>query len=153
MMMTKSKGWGLILLLLLIIGAAFLWDPKKETATDAAGPDTATVGIDLLTSERRVLPYVRQHGRLPDYYIRKGEARKQGWNPAEGNLCEVLPGKAIGGDRFSNREGALPTAAQRQWFEADLNYQCGRRNADRLVFSSDGLLYVTKDHYKTFQQQ
>lgn len=151
--MTNSKGWGLILVLLLIIGAVFLWNEKRENATTLVASDTAAGRIELLTSEQRVLPYVRQHRRLPDYYIRKGEARKQGWTPAEGNLCEVVPGRAIGGDTFSNREGVLPAAAQRQWFEADLNYRCGRRNADRLVFSNDGLLYVTKDHYKTFQQK
>ena len=66
------------------------------------------------------------------------------------NLCAVLPGKAIGGDRFSNREGQLPSAGGRVWREADINYQCGRRGADRLLYSSDGLIFVTRDHYKNF---
>ncbi|MCH5717378.1 ribonuclease domain-containing protein [Niabella hibiscisoli] len=65
----------------------------------------------------------------------------------------MLPGRAIGGDVFSNREGGLPSAEKRKWFEADLNYKCGRRNADRLLYSNDGLVYVTYDHYKTFQQK
>ncbi|MCH5683635.1 hypothetical protein LWM68_04755 [Niabella sp. W65] len=47
----------------------------------------------------------------------------------------------------------MPAAEKRKWFEADLNYKCGRRNADRLLYSSDGLIYVTYDHYKTFQQK
>lgn len=109
--------------------------------------------IDELTATAVVVPYVKEHKRLPDYYITKNEARHQGWNPAAGNLCDILPGRAIGGDVFSNREGRLPKEKGRKWFEADLNYNCGNRNADRLLFSSDGLVYITTDHYQTFIQQ
>ncbi|MDW5500324.1 ribonuclease domain-containing protein [Pseudomonas lundensis] len=106
--------------------------------------------IDQLTQQKRVVSYLQQHQRLPDYYITKKQAREQGWDARNGNLCSVLPGKAIGGDRFSNREGQLPTANSRVWREADINYQCGRRGADRLLYSSDGLIFVTRDHYKNF---
>lgn len=106
--------------------------------------------IDQLTQQKRVVSYLQQHQRLPDYYITKKQAREQGWNARNGNLCSVLPGKAIGGDRFSNREGQLPAARSRVWREADINYQCGRRGADRLLYSSDGLIFVTRDHYKNF---
>ncbi len=106
--------------------------------------------IDQLTQQKRVVSYLQQHQRLPDYYLTKKQAREQGWDARNGNLCSVLPGKAIGGDRFSNREGQLPTASRRIWREADINYQCGRRGADRLLYSSDGLIFVTRDHYKNF---
>jgi ribonuclease len=109
--------------------------------------------IDELTKEAVVVPYVKQFHRLPRCYITKKYARKRGWDPAKGNLCEVLPGRAIGGDRFTNREGRLPEKPRRKWYEADLNYNCAHRNADRLLFSNDGLVFVTKDHYKTFAQQ
>ncbi|HBT28621.1 MAG TPA: ribonuclease, partial [Erwinia persicina] len=56
------------------------------------------------------------------------------------------------GDRFSNREGGLPQKNGRRWFEADVNYACGRRGTDRLLYSSDGLIYLTLDHYRHFQQ-
>lgn len=108
--------------------------------------------ISALTQQQRVAAYLHQHQRLPDYYIRKGDARRQGWDPSKGNLCEVLPGRAIGGDRFSNREGGLPEKNGRRWFEADVNYQCGRRGTDRMLYSSDGLIYVTRDHYRHFEQ-
>ena len=117
---------------------------------DSAEGSAAT--IDRLTAESRVTGYLQQHQRLPDYYIRKSAARKQGWDPAKGNLCQVLPGRAIGGDRFSNREGGLPEKNGRSWYEADVNYQCGRRGADRLLYSSDGLIFVTRDHYRHFEQ-
>jgi hypothetical protein len=95
---------------------------------------------------------VRETGRLPaTRYIDKNAAAKLGWRPGD-DLCRVAKGRAIGGDRFSNREGRLPAASGRRWTEADLDYDCGRRNARRLVFSSDRLVYVTVDHYETFRE-
>lgn len=107
--------------------------------------------IQNLTHEVKVINYVKSNHKLPEYYITKSEARKQGWVPSEGNLCDVLPGKAIGGDKFSNREKTLPSG--KQYFEADVNYNCGNRNADRIVFTKDGEVYLTKNHYKSFQKQ
>lgn len=127
-----------------------------QTVTDKRKDNpkpSASKSIDELTAASVVVPYVKEHKQLPDYYIKKNEARQQGWNPAAGNLCDVLPGRAIGGDVFSNREGRLPKANGRKWFEADLNYNCGNRNADRLLFSNDGLVFITTDHYKTFDEQ
>ena len=95
---------------------------------------------------------VRETGRLPAArYIDKNAAAKLGWRPGD-DLCRVADGRAIGGDRFSNREGRLPAAPGRHWTEADLDFDCGRRNARRLVFSSDRLVYVTVDHYATFRE-
>lgn len=107
--------------------------------------------IDELTEENKVINYVKEHHELPEYYITKSEAKKQGWIPSKGNLCEVLPGRAIGGDHFSNREKTLPKNAQ--YYEADVNYNCGNRNADRIVFTKSGEVYLTKDHYKTFEEK
>lgn len=107
--------------------------------------------IQNLTNEVKVINYVKSNHELPEYYITKSEARKQGWVPSEGNLCDVLPGKAIGGDKFSNREKMLPSG--KQYFEADVNYNCGNRNADRIVFTKEGEVYLTKNHYKSFQKQ
>jgi hypothetical protein len=109
--------------------------------------------IRALTDAGTVTAFVKVHHTLPDYYITKRDARKLGWNAVDGDLCEVLPGRAIGGDVFGNRERRLPAARGRVWHEADVNYDCGTRNADRLLYSTDGLIFITKDHYKTFQQQ
>ncbi|MCE0490948.1 hypothetical protein LU196_12950 [Pantoea sp. Mb-10] len=103
------------------------------------------------TEPHAVARWITLHHQLPEGYITKSQARRQGWDPAKGNLCEVLPGRAIGGDRFSNREHRLPMQAGRQWYEADVNYDCGRRDADRLLYSSDGLIFLTTDHYRSFQ--
>lgn len=107
--------------------------------------------IDELTNENTVINYVKSNHRLPDYYITKGEARKQGWVASKGNLCDVLPGRAIGGDNFSNREKTLPSG--NKYFEADVNYNCGNRNADRIVFTKNGEVWLTKNHYKSFEKQ
>ena len=108
--------------------------------------------IDQLTSEKIVLDYLKENKELPDYYITKKRASESGWISKKGNLCEVLPNRAIGGDIFTNREKSLPDKKGRVWYEADLNYNCGRRNADRVLFSSDGLIFVTHDHYKNFEK-
>lgn len=103
-----------------------------------------------LTSFEDVATYIRENGELPDNFITKKEAEALGWVASKGNLQEVAPEKSIGGDRFGNREGLLPKAEGRIWYEADINYEGGRRNADRIVFSNDGLIYKTTDHYKSF---
>ena len=95
---------------------------------------------------------VRDTGKLPAArYIDKNAAEKLGWRPGA-DLCRVAPGKAIGGDRFFNREGRFPAAPNRRWTEADLDFDCGRRNAKRLVFSNDRLVFVTVDHYGSFRE-
>lgn len=130
---------------------------EKEQAERPVSPPEQTIRdqnaqkIDELTKQSNVISYVQKHHQLPNFYITKKDARQAGWNPKLGNLCEVAPGKAIGGDRFLNREKQLPNSPNRQWFEADINYNCGHRGSDRLLYSSDGMVYVTLDHYKSFQ--
>ena len=94
---------------------------------------------------------IRSGGVLPDRWIRKREAERLGWHPGT-DLCDVASHSAIGGDRFGNREGRLPDRAGRRWMEADLDFDCGRRGAKRLVFSNDRLIFVTVDHYDTFYE-
>ncbi len=90
-------------------------------------------------------------GRLPKRYVTKGEAERLGWRPGQ-DLCRSAPGKSIGGDRFGNREKRLPEAPGRRWTEADIDYDCGRRDAKRLVFSNDKLIFLTVDHYDSFHE-
>lgn len=106
--------------------------------------------MSVLTAEQSLVNYLRHNHHLPDYYVTKKTARSAGWNARAGNLCQVLPGKAIGGDRFANREGRLPNAYKRVWREADINYHCGHRGAERVLFASDGLIYISRDHYRQF---
>ncbi len=87
---------------------------------------------------------------LPDYYITKEEAAKRGWKSWRGNLAEVAPNRMIFGGIYKNKDGILPYREGRIWYEVDINYTSGRRNKQRVVFSNDGLIFVTYDHYETF---
>jgi len=90
-------------------------------------------------------------GRLPERYLTKSQAAGLGWSPGV-DLWRVAPGRSLGGDRFGNREGRLPSAPGRRFFEADLDFTGGKRGAKRLVWSSDGRKWVTVDHYRSFRE-
>ena len=126
---------------------------EKEKSDFSNKNNNSSNQIDELTNDEIVVKYLKEHGELPDYYITKSEAKSLGWVPSKGNLCEVAPGRAIGGDIWTNRQKSLPTKSGRKYFEADLNYNCGNRNADRVVFSNDGLVFVTHDHYRNFEER
>lgn len=99
------------------------------------------------THKDEVAQYIHEHGRLPDNFITKKEARALGWRG--GSLEKYAPGKCIGGDRFYNREGLLPEGYT--YYECDIDtLGSSSRGAKRIVFSSDGLIYYTSDHYRTF---
>lgn len=103
------------------------------------------------TSKEEVAKYIYLYGHLPDNFITKKEAKALGWVSSEGNLAEVAPGKSIGGDYFGNFEGNLPEKKGREYHECDIDSDGGYRGAKRLVFSNDGLIYYTEDHYNTFE--
>ena len=92
------------------------------------------------------------YGKLPDCYLTKEEEAALGWDREKGNLNEVLPGRMIGGDIFKNKKGLLPDAPGRVWYEADINYTGGYRKKARVVYSNDGLIFVTYDHFSTFTE-
>ena len=125
---------------------------QKKTDDDSDSKSASNGNsIEDLTNDEKVISYVKSNHKLPDYYITKSEAKNQGWIPSKGNLCDVLQGKAIGGDKFSNREKQLPKGAQ--YYEADVNYNCGNRGAERIVFTENGDVWLTKNHYKSFEKK
>jgi len=97
-----------------------------------------------------IADYIFEHKKLPDNFITKKEAQRLGWDSSRNYVSDVAPGKSIGGDRFGNYEELLPTKKGRIWYEADCYYTTGKRNAHRIVYSNDGLVYYTDDHYETF---
>lgn len=103
------------------------------------------------STREEVALYLHVFCELPSNYITKKEAEALGWQSSRGNLWDVAYGCLIGGDRFGNREGLLPKATGRSWFECDVNYEGGFRGPERLLFSNDGLIYYTFDHYATFE--
>ncbi|MBQ6335372.1 MAG: ribonuclease [Erysipelotrichaceae bacterium] len=143
----------LILLLLLgiglYLGSQFLFstqnvieEPVVEEKIDVDG---------AYTSKEDVALYIATYGKLPSNFVTKAEAKKMGWEASKGNLQKVCKGCSIGGDSFSNREGILPKKKGRKYYECDIDYQGGTRNAKRIVFSNDGLIYYTEDHYNSYE--
>ncbi|MBP3912836.1 MAG: ribonuclease [Lachnospiraceae bacterium] len=129
------------------IAAAGNTKPKGNTNTS----DEVTVEEDgEYTSKDEVALYIHLYGHLPSNYITKKEAQDLGWSG--GYLWDYAPGKSIGGSRFGNYEGNLPDAKGRKYFECDIDYSGKKRGAKRIVYSNDGLIYYTEDHYETFEK-
>ncbi len=126
--------------------------PKEQSAKEAAGTGIQVEkGLSYSTKDE-VAAYIHEFKELPPNYITKKEAQNSGWDNARGNLWKVTDRKSIGGDHFGNREGLLPEADYRQYYECDINYQGGFRSDERIVYSDDGLIFYTDDHYQTFEQ-
>lgn len=124
-------------------------ETTQETAPE---PDGVSVTIDgTYTSKEEVAAYIHEFRCLPSNFITKSEAQALGWDSGKGNLWAVAEGKSIGGDRFGNYEGYLPKAKGRVYYECDIGYDGGKRGPERIVFSNDGLIYYTEDHYNTFE--
>ena len=98
-----------------------------------------------------VADYLSIYKKLPQNYIKKKEAKKLGWSG--GSVERVAPGKAIGGDHFGNYEKKLPDKKGRSYFECDIDtLGKSKRGPKRMIYSNDGLIYYTGDHYKSFEK-
>ena len=149
---TKFVRWLALLLtaMVLLSGCALLEAPVQQPTVEVT--QAAISESSAYSSKDEVAEYLHEFGHLPPNYLTKKEAQDLGWVASKGNLWEVAPGKSIGGDRFGNREGLLPEAAGRSWTECDVNtLHAGSRGAERIVFSNDGLIYYTGDHYDSFE--
>lgn len=127
--------------------------PTTKAPETTAAPTTAAIDENgTYTSKEDVALYIHTYNKLPSNYITKQEAEDLGWISSKGNLKKVAPGKSIGGDRFGNYEGKLPKARGRSYTECDIDFDGGYRNSKRIIFSNDGLIFYTEDHYETFEQ-
>ena len=124
--------------------------PPELFESEVTTPAVEAPAIDedgAYTTKEDVALYIHTYGKLPRNFITKSEARKLGWEG--GSLEPYAPGKSIGGDRFGNYEGLLPT--DRKYTECDIDTMGAKsRGAKRIVFSNDGLIYYTDDHYESF---
>jgi ribonuclease T1 len=140
------------LVVLLAAATLFAVGAWAQLAPDAALLQFARdVGLRDAAGFAETITSLRASGKLPARYLTKTQAERRGWRPGR-DLCRSSQGASIGGDRFGNRERLLPSAAQRTWREADLDFDCGERGASRLVWSNDGLYFVTVDHYRSFRR-
>jgi guanyl-specific ribonuclease Sa len=124
-------------------------DTEMAAETEAQGFTVSEDGT--YTSRDEVALYIHTYGKLPSNYVTKKDAQAAGWDNKKGNLQDVLPGASIGGDRFGNYEGLLPEKKGRKYFECDIDYEGGYRGAKRIIYSNDGLIFYTEDHYESFE--
>ena len=121
-----------------------LYETETETITEMLAED------GVYTSKEDVALYIHLYGKLPENFITKKEAKALGWEG--GSLEPYAPGKSIGGDRFGNYEGILPEEDGVTYKECDIDTMgADQRGAKRIVFSNEGAVYYTEDHYKSFE--
>jgi len=144
-----------VILLLLGLGLAFASGPGPCDETCRAVVHALNLKLPEKIDEAElvnILISLKTTQWLPDKFVSKAQARALGWKPGQDVWKnKKLYGKSIGGDRFQNREKKLPRIKQ-GYYEADLDYRGGKRNAKRLIFTREGRGYVTVDHYQTFTE-
>ena len=151
-------------LLLLLLTALMLFScvgfaeplPTDEVILDESGDIAQRGDLEVnygydYSDPDEVALYLHVFIELPFNYLTKAEARDYGWDSRNGNLWDVTDKMSIGGDVFGNREGLLPNKRGRTWYECDVNYFGGYRGPERIVFSSDGLIYYSPSHYQDFE--
>ena len=154
----------LLLAVVLVLGSctadtAVTGKKKKNTPTPAvtAAPEV-TVAPEVteepgpIIEPQRIADYLFEHGELPENFITKQEAKDLGWDSSWNYVSDVAPGMSIGGDYFGNYEGKLPKIKGRKYYECDCWYTGGKRNAYRIIYSNDGHVWYTEDHYNTFTE-
>lgn len=128
--------------------AAVTGAPAQDAPADDEIPEEAGPIIE----PQRIADYLFAHGKLPENFITKREAEDLGWNSIYKYVSEAAPRMSIGGDRFVNYEGKLPQVKGRKYYECDCWYTEGRRSPYRIVYSDDGHVWYTEDHYETFTE-
>ena len=126
-----------------------------ETETSGAIPEGTgepTEEAGPIIEPQRIADYLFEHGKLPDNFLTKPEAKELGWDSRYNYVSDVAPGMSLGGDYFGNYQGKLPKAKGRKYYEADCYYTGGKRNESRIIYSNDGHVWYTDDHYKTFTE-
>jgi len=146
-MRNMKRVLAVLFALLLLLAPTAL---AKTITVDAADYDVEEGG--WYDTMEEVAIYLTFFEELPDNYMTKKDAQALGWESRKGNLWDVADGCSIGGDRFGNYEGLLPDAKGRKWTECDIDFDGGFRNGKRVVFSNDGLIYYTDDHYESFDE-
>ena len=139
-----------LLLALLLTFASVLAEVIVEENYALTDETAVEYGMDYYGRDEIAL-YLHAFAELPPNYLTKDEAADIGRDKSPGQLWdEIGYGLCIGGDTFGNREGLLPEEDGRTWYECDVNYDGYKRGSERIVFSTEGLIYYTGDHYESF---
>ena len=111
--------------------------------------DAVAVGVATKDSDKGADWWLRNYGVLPSNYIKEADLRALGWDRGD-YPAKYIQGKIVTMGEYRNKNGHLPQAPGRVWYEADINYYSGKRNRHRILWSNDGLIFVTYNHYRTF---
>lgn len=162
-MIKKAAVW--VLIVLVVLASALMLascetgqsetgesGQQEEQSEGGTGESGQTVTEDGTYDQKEdVAEYLSIYKKLPKNYIKKKEAKKLGWSG--GSVERVAPGKAIGGDHFGNYEKKLPTKKGRNYYECDIDtLGKSKRGPKRIIYSDDGLIYYTGNHYKSFEK-
>ncbi|WP_022768306.1 ribonuclease domain-containing protein [Butyrivibrio sp. NC2007] len=125
---------------------------KSDKSSDSSAASQSSTDLipenGTYTTKEDVALYIHTYGKLPQNFITKKAAKKLGWQG--GSLEEYAPGKCIGGDYFGNYEGLLPE--DKEYHECDIcTLGKSKRGAKRIIYSDDGYIYYTGDHYESFE--
>ena len=153
-----------IIILLLVIVPLYSCDSNvqiDETLNNTEKVNDSNYNIideeGTYTSKDDVALYIYTYKKLPKNFITKNQAKKLGWDSAKNDLSDVAKGMSIGGDIFRNNERLLPTVKGRTYYECDIDYKKGSRNAKRIIYADDfdesyGFIFYTNDHYNSFEK-
>ncbi|RAP54394.1 MAG: ribonuclease [Methanosphaera sp. rholeuAM130] len=139
--------------IMLLVGVLFGFNLFDGSSNDTVVANDTHVNVTEdgeYVSVEEVSAYIKKYHKLPDNYITKKEAQSLGWQG--GSLESYAPGKSIGGDVFTNRQGILPHS-EKKYIECDIDANGTTRGAKRIVYSTDDYrVYYTDDHYNTFRE-
>lgn len=111
--------------------------------------DAVVVGLATKDGDKGADWWLRNYSVLPSNYIKEADLRALGWDRGD-SPAKYIQGKMVTMGEYRNENGHLPQAPGRVWYEADINYYSGKRNGHRILWSNDGLIFVTYNHYRTF---
>ena len=127
-------------------------EAPETKAPETKTPETEPSVIDKngkYTTKEDVALYIHTYGKLPSNFVTKKTAKAKGWQG--GSLEKYYSGCSIGGDYFGNAEGLLPKKKGRTYYECDIDTMGKKsRGEKRIVYSNDGLIYYTGDHYQSY---
>lgn len=140
-------------IIIVLLGILFGFNGLNDNTNNTTISDNTSINIPEdgeYVSVEEVSAYIKTYHKLPKNYITKKEAQSLGWEG--GPLKDYAPGKSIGGDVFTNRQGVLPHI-DNKYIECDIDANGTSRGAKRIVYSTeDYKVYYTEDHYNTFRQ-
>jgi len=114
----------------------------------------AILETGIYTAKDSVATYIYLFHKLPSNYVNKATGQTLYENETGNTFSKwnfnpwTLLGVMIGGDIFYNNEGLLPS--ENSYRECDVDYHDSSRGTKRLIYTLNGIVYYTANHYESF---